>query len=243
MKPEIDMHLARLLLFDIDGTLIRSAGAGRDAMNLALQHHYSVADGFRDVQMMGRTDPLIIEEVFRKHRLPHLPENVKRFQNTYFEILESELEKPRENKRICTGIVPLLDALEGQPGISLGLLTGNWRTSAFLKLRHFGLEDRFELGAFSDDAPKREDLVPVAMDRFYSQYGIRIDAENVYVIGDTPLDVACARPHGCKSVAVATGFHTVEELKAASPDFIFGDFSHTEAVLELFRKPNPTEAG
>gem|GEM_PF-5107168 len=162
---------------------------------------------------MGRTDPLILDEVLKSHALSGDEERIGRFRETYFRILQEEMDMPQEGKRLCPGIQPLLDALSRNPRITLGLLTGNWRDGAYIKLRHFGIYGRFELGAFADDSAIRTDLVPVAMERFHLRKGFRVAPHNVAVIGDTPLDVACAKPHGTSTLAVATGLHTVEELR------------------------------
>jgi phosphoglycolate phosphatase-like HAD superfamily hydrolase len=117
-------------------------------------------------------------------------------------------------------------------GFSLALLTGNWKRSAYTKLGHFKLDTYFPFGAFGDDSSKREDLVPVAMERFLrASCGVPVSTGDVFVIGDTPLDVSCARPYGVRTVAVATGFHSVDDLKIENPDFVFADLGDTEAVL------------
>jgi phosphoglycolate phosphatase len=224
----------RLLLFDIDGTLIRLAGEGRKALNLAFQKIYGIADGFTHVEMMGRTDPLILDEVLKTHNLPPDHDRFLSFQKLYFDYLEEELERPHEDKRLCSGIMPLLDALRDRSNFVLGLLTGNWRTGAYLKLRHFGIDNRFEFGAFADDSAIRTELVSIAIDRFYQRKGIHIPPQNVYVIGDTPYDVSCAKPHGAKTIAVATGVHPITDLVDAKPDHVFTDFTDTEAVLSIF---------
>ncbi len=224
----------RLLLFDIDGTLIRSAGAGRRALNRAFQKIYGIVDGFAHVEMMGRTDPLILDEVLKAQGLSLDNDHLLPFQKFYFSYLEEEMERPHEDKRLCPGILHLLDALRDRSDMVLGLLTGNWRTGAYLKLRHFGIDDRFEIGAFADDAAKRTELVPIAIDRLYQQKGIHIHSQDVYVIGDTPLDVSCAKPHGVSTVAVATGIHPITDLGDAEPDHVFANFADTEAVLSIF---------
>lgn len=224
----------RLLLFDIDGTLIRSAGAGRRALNRAFQQVYGVENGFDEVDMMGRTDPLILAEVLETYKLPRDEKQEARFQAVYFDYLEEEMKVPHKDMRFCPGILQLLDGLKTCPDTILGLLTGNWRRGAYIKLRRFGIEDRFAFGAFADDAPLRTDLVPIAVERCWLKKRVRVPAEDVYVIGDTPHDVMCAKPHGASTIAVATGIHSLSELEASDPDYFFENFEDTKAVLNIF---------
>jgi phosphoglycolate phosphatase len=128
-----------------------------------------------------------------------------------------------------------VESLVNRTEFILGLLTGNWRTSAYIKLRHFGIDGYFTVGAFADDSALRKDLVPSALGRLKRDRGIEVAMEEVYVIGDTPLDIQCAKPHGVRTVGVATGFHSLEEIASENPDFIFRDFQDTEKVLEIFK--------
>jgi phosphoglycolate phosphatase-like HAD superfamily hydrolase len=224
----------KLLLFDIDGTLIRSAGAGRDSMEKSFKKIYGIDDGFQNIHMMGRTDPSILKEALGNHDLEWREDEVTRFRDTYFQILEKEIEIPKEGKRICKGISELLAELQDRQGFVLGLLTGNWRTSGFIKLRHFGLDGYFSIGVFGDDSDQRDELVPIMMERFEKRRGFRPATKNVFVIGDTPMDVQCAKPHGVRTVAVATGFHTVDQLAPERPDYVFEDFGDTEKVVKIF---------
>ena len=231
----------KLLLFDIDGTLIRTAGAGRRAMERSFEKVYGHRKGFRNVEMMGRTDPDILMEGLANHGLVWREEEVDRFREYYFWFLEEEIEIPHAEKRLCPGVSSLLNALHDQPNLILGLLTGNWRYSGFVKLRHFGIEGFFPLGAFGDDARRREELVPVILDRFKRQRGISLTGKDVFVIGDTPLDIRCAKPHGVCTVGVATGFHTMDELASEGPDYLFPDFGNTQEVVGIFHQPEGVE--
>jgi phosphoglycolate phosphatase len=227
--------LLKLLLFDIDGTLVRTAGAGRRSMDRAFEMVYGFQDGFQDIEMMGRTDPSILKESLENHQIVWNVEEVERFREIYFRILEEEIDLPRPGMRLCPGIQILLDSLVNRTEFILGLLTGNWRTSAYIKLRHFGIDGYFTVGAFADDSALRKDLVPSALGRLKRDRGIEVAMEEVYVIGDTPLDIQCAKPHGVRTVGVATGFHSLEEIASENPDFIFRDFQDTEKVLEIFK--------
>ena len=231
---DMDDGALKLLLFDIDGTLIRSAGAGRRSMERAFEQLYGIKNGFHGVEMMGRTDPAIVKEALENHRLEYQDGKMETYKRLYFEFLEGEIELPRDGKQVCVGIQKLLFALEQRSDLVLGLLTGNWRTSGLIKIRHFGLDKYFIFGGFADDSGIREELVPIAIDRFKKQCGFSIEPQNVFVIGDTPLDILCAKPHGVRSVAVATGFHTVDELAVEEPDFLFESFEETEKVIEIF---------
>ncbi len=222
-----------LLLFDIDGTLIRSAGAGKNAMEQALEVVYCVKSGLRDIQMMGRTDPSIVDEVVLQYHLVDSEEKRERFRNFYFNLLEEEIKIEKPEKRICNGIEPLLKTLHQREDTVLGLLTGNWRQSGLIKLKHFGIDGFFEIGAFADDSPLRNELVPIAVERAEKRKGRSILKENVFVIGDTPLDIQGARPSGVKTVAVATGIHTMDQLASEKPDFLFEDFGDNDKFMEM----------
>lgn len=223
----------RLLLFDIDGTLVRSAGAGKRSMEMAFQKIYGVSNGFQNIHMMGRTDPAILAEAFRNHGLEPKAEDVTRFRELYFQTLESEIERPREGKRVCEGIPTLLDSLKDRSEVMLGLLTGNWRTSGYIKLRYFKIDGYFEMGAFADDSEDRNALVPVAVKRAYGLNQVKLNPNDVFVIGDTPRDVACAKPHGARTIAVATGFHSAEVLEESGADFVLENLGDTQKVVDI----------
>lgn len=221
-------------MFDIDGTLCHSGGAGKRAMERSFEKVYGVPNGLEGISLMGRTDPFILKQALERKQLAWRENEAERFREYYFFFLDEELDVSNANKRLCPGIPPLLEALDEKQDIELGLLTGNWRYGAFLKLRSFGIEEYFPFGAFSDDSEDRNRLVPVALDRFQKLHGTQISNGNVYVIGDTPFDIQCAQPYGCRTVAVATGIHTVEQLAEHKPDFLFRDFSNINDVLTVF---------
>ncbi len=223
----------KLLLFDIDGTLLHSGGAGRRAMDKAFEELYGIADAFRGIEMAGKTDTLILEEALRKFGLPVEADQVADFKRRYFELLRQEIRRPSERQRLMPGIRELLQRLSRHPKVTLGLLTGNWREGGMIKLRHFSLAGFFKLGAFAEDAPSRDELVPVAVERYRELTGKTPAPDDVWVIGDTPRDVACARPHGARAIAVATGLFSLEDLAKSRPDALFADFSNLEAFLRL----------
>ncbi len=223
----------KLLLFDIDGTLIHSGGAGKRAMGRSFEKVWGIPNGFQDIDLMGRTDPSILKEVLNKQRIAWTANEVERFREYYFFFLAEELDVPNPDKRLCPGIQALLAACNDRMDLSLGLLTGNWRYGAFLKLRWFGIECFFPFGAFADDAADRNKLVPIAVERFKRNQNADISNRDVYVIGDTPLDIRCALPYGVHTVAVATGVHTIHQLAVEKPDFLFENFTDGEAFFRI----------
>ena len=224
----------RLLLFDVDGTLAHSGGAGRRGMQQAFEMMYGLENGFKDISMFGKTDPLIFKEALANHNIAWRRKDEERFKALYLQRLRSGILKPHPKKQIMPGVVALLQKISEDPNLIRGLLTGNWREGAEIKLGFFGLHPCFELGAFADDSPIREELVPIAVRRCEELKGVQLNPQDVYVIGDTPLDILCAKPFGAKTVAVATGIHTKEELLTEGPDYFFTDLRNTDEVLKVF---------
>ncbi len=227
------MRMAKLLLFDIDGTLIHSDGAGVRAMNAAFEQLYGIADAFQGFSMAGRTDTSILAEAFEKYHLPMDAEHETVFKARYAELLPSELERPSQKRRLMPGVALLLEALKQRDNVYLGLLTGNWEVSGRIKLLHFGLNDYFPFGAFADDSPCRDRLLPFALQRCKAMFGCDVEKENIFVIGDTPSDILCAKPHGVRTVAVAAAGHSLDDLRNYNPDYLLPDLSDTETVLRI----------
>jgi phosphoglycolate phosphatase-like HAD superfamily hydrolase len=219
----------KLLLFDIDGTLLTSGGAGERALRLGFRDRFGIDDDLSSVEIAGRTDSGIVREMLAAHRLPATPENIAAFLDGYLHHLAEEI--PRTPGRLLPGILPLLDALQPRADIVLALLTGNLARGAEIKLRHYGVWHYFEFGAFADDHHDRNQLGPFAQARARAQRGIEFPPERVFVLGDTPHDIACARAIGAKAIAIATGKFSQADLAAHAPDFLFDDLADSDAVL------------
>lgn len=220
-----------LLLFDIDGTLVLSGRAGLRALNHAFEQLTGTTDPFRSISPNGRTDGFLIEEAARRAGVGLTPELRGSIESLYYERLAHEIEQPGEGRKsVMPGVRPLIDSLSGRPDVVLALLTGNFRRSARIKLEYFDLWAPFRFGAFADDATDRNALVPVALDRA-REAGHAPQADRVIVIGDTPLDVECARAGGVRALGVATGSHSADELREAGAYDVFEDLSETAKVI------------
>jgi phosphoglycolate phosphatase-like HAD superfamily hydrolase len=225
----------KLVLFDIDGTLLLSAGAGRRAIHAALgQRGIDLTPG-SGVRFDGKTDPQIIVELLEAagDPAPRDAVRVAELLELYVSHLERDLAEYGHRSRVMPGIPALLDALEADPGVVLGLLTGNVITGARLKLVAAGLDpDRFLVGAYGSDHHQRNELAPVAARRAEPHFGRIPAGAEVVVIGDTPADVRCGECVGARTIAVATGGYTVLELEATGADRVFADFSEVERARE-----------
>ncbi len=223
----------KVLLFDIDGTLMLSGGAGLRAMNKAFIDVYHVKDALAGVNLAGRTDTSIIEDALEKFSIPFDPSVFQSYKECYYNYLNEEIQKPIGDKYLMPGIKELLPRLVEHDDVYLGLLTGNWQKSGRIKINYFGLNDYFSFGAFADDSGIRNELLPFAIDRFKQQYKLEPDPRDVFVIGDTPADIHCAKPHDAVSIAVGAAHYTVDQLKEHEPDFVFKDLTDTERFLEI----------
>jgi phosphoglycolate phosphatase-like HAD superfamily hydrolase len=227
----------KLVLFDIDGTLLWTDGAGRRAIHRALLDQHGTAGPIDDYRFDGKTDPQIVRELLTHAGVPEaaISAGLDAVFERYLILLEGELARDRGATRLLAGVHDLLHALqspEADGHVLVGLLTGNLETGAALKLRSAGLDPaRFALGAYGSDAERRDELPPVALRRAAERVGPPIRAADVVIVGDTPADVACGRPIGASSVAVATGYYDVDELRAAGATHVFPDLADTRAVL------------
>lgn len=225
-----------IVLFDIDGTLIRTGRAGSRAMDRAFEDLFGIARAFDGIQMAGRTDKWILEDAAARSGVRLTAERFQRFRDRYFECLLDALPPPGPRQGILPGVRPLLDALAAPPmrnDVFLALLTGNCEEGARIKLEHFDLWRYFRCGAYGDDVHDRNELFAVAMSRVRACGGPPAQPRDVIVVGDTTLDVACAAAAGARSVAVATGPSDAETLRKSGADVVFDDLSDTRAFLRL----------
>lgn len=217
-------------LFDIDGTLLASGGAGKAALESAFTEEFGVPLRVQ-IPYSGRTDRAIARDLLRLHEIDETAENWQRLQAGYLARLPDSLN--RHHGRVLPGILTLLQRLQKRGDIVLGLLTGNVRAGARVKLGHFGLFEHFAFGGFGDLHFDRDDVAREALGAARTHLGPTVLPQRVWVIGDTPLDVRCARAIGAQVVAVATGMHTVEQLRACAPDLTLGDLADPSAFLDL----------
>ena len=220
----------RLLLFDIDGTLITSGGAGEWALRDAMKTRFGIDEDLGGILLAGATDKKIAVAMLEKHGLAPSPENITALLDEYLSHLEARM--PRHDGRVLPGMIELLEVLSKREEAVLALLTGNVVRGAEIKLTHYGVWHHFEFGAFADDHHDRNELGKFARTRAHDRHGIEFAPEKIYVIGDTPRDIECGRAIGAKTVAIATGHYSLEELAEHTPDFLFQDFSETNRVVD-----------
>lgn len=225
----------KLVLFDIDGTLLATEGAGKRAVTRALKDVFG-STGPSDYHFDGKTDPQIVRELMKLDGVDDKTIDAKmhRLLNLYIENLSYELRAPDKTPPRALGGVPeLLDALEARTDVVLGLLTGNIERGARMKLDAVGIEfSRFRVGAFGSDHERRPQLPAIARERCRRQTGTFVQGAEVVVIGDTPDDMTCGRPLGAQAIGVATGRFTVPQLLEHRPVAAFEDLSDTQTVLE-----------
>ena len=221
----------RLLLFDIDGTLITSGGAGEQALKDAMSARFGVVEDLQGVSLAGSTDANIAVQLLRRHGLDPEPENIAALLDEYLTHLPSRMTE--RNGFLMPGIISLLEELHTKPEAVLGLLTGNVERGAKIKLTHYGVWHFFEFGAYADDHHDRNELGKFAQASALAKHGEEFPPERIYVIGDTPRDIECGRAIGAQTVAIATGQYSVDELSVYKPDHLFEDFSDTAAVVQV----------
>jgi phosphoglycolate phosphatase-like HAD superfamily hydrolase len=217
----------KLLLFDIDGTLLLSAGAGRRAILAAIREYVSDLEPMRGIRFDGKTDPQIVTELFEAGGDPEPDEPVRmtRVLERYVSLLEHELTGSDHGAAPMPGVPALLERL-GRSGAVLGLLTGNVVPGARLKLRAARIDwEQFVVGAYGSDHARRAELPIIAARRAEPWFGRIPDGPDVVIIGDTPADVACAASIGARTVAVATGGYTQAELAETGADAVLPDLS------------------
>jgi phosphoglycolate phosphatase-like HAD superfamily hydrolase len=225
----------RLILFDIDGTLV-SGGPAKHAFEAAMVETYGTVGDVTGVSFAGKTDPQIARELLSAIGFARetIDAGLDELWERYVEHLGERLhDRPM---KVLPGVLELLDALAGLEDVGLGLLTGNIARGAELKLGSAGLWDRFAIGGFGSDHEERDELPAVALDRARVHWSVSIEAADAVVVGDTPRDVGCGRAGGTRTVAVATGSYVVAELAAAGADHVLEDLSSTPEVVTLLAR-------
>jgi phosphoglycolate phosphatase-like HAD superfamily hydrolase len=225
----------KLYLFDVDLTLILTAGCGRRAFAKAFQEISGVSQIVEKISMTGKTDTAILKEALQLGGLTEISSEIENlFWKRYLGYLKRELNRSKE-AQINPGIPAILNSLSEDSSCCLGLLTGNIRAGAKIKLEHFGLWSCFPTGGFGDDAEDRSMVAQIAAARCSQEYNFRFEPENIYVIGDSLLDISCAKAIHAQAVAVATGVHDYETLQAQKPYAVFKNFSNPESILKLLK--------
>ncbi len=220
--------MVRLVLFDVDATLIRTGGAGVQAFARVFATEFNARDGAERLKFGGRTDTSLVREFFGFHKIPATPQNFHRFFERYAFWLDHLLAQ--SCGQVCPGVWKFIDDLRALPHPPLlGLLTGNIRLGAEIKLRHFDLWDVFQTGAFADDSEDRNQIAAVARERGSRVLKEELRGEQVLVVGDTPNDIRCARAIGAKVLAVATGGSSLEVLRSHQPDWLVEDLTQVRA--------------
>jgi len=219
-----------LLLWDIDSTLIWSGGAGEEALRQVLVNDFGVIGDLNEIEIAGRTDQAIVQAIVRHFQLESGSEPA--FIECYLARLPGEMSKHRGG--ILPGVEKLLDYAHEHPEIHNAILTGNMRRGAEIKLSHYGLWRYFEFGAFADDNTDRNKLGPIALERARDHLKRDFVISHTWVIGDTAHDIHCGKMLGCRTLAVATGRYSMEELAAYQPDLVLKDLSDFESVRKLW---------
>jgi phosphoglycolate phosphatase len=222
-----------IVLLDIDGTLIRTGRAGSRAMNRAFEDVFGIAGAFDGVEMAGRTDKWILDDAAARAGVDLTGGNFQRFRDRYCSRLADTLREPTPGKGVLPGVRRLLETLDARDDVFPALLTGNCEEGARIKLQHFDIWKFFRCGAYGDDATDRNHLFDLAIQRAEACGAPRVPPGEVVVVGDTVLDVACAKAAGARSVAVATGPCDVATLRKSGADVVVRDLSDTEAFYRM----------
>ena len=224
--------MVRLVLFDVDGTLVHTGRAGSQAFAKTFATEFNAHDGIEKIRFAGRTDVSLVREFFGYHNIPATPENFQRFFERYVFWLDQIVAQ--SNGEICRGVPEFFNDLRALPHPPmLGLLTGNIRLGAEIKLRRYGLWDLFETGGFADDHEDRNHIAAAALERGRRVLGKNLRPEEIVVVGDTPYDIRCGKFIGAKVLAVATGGAKLDELKRHQPDWAVEDLTRVSGAGNL----------
>jgi phosphoglycolate phosphatase-like HAD superfamily hydrolase len=226
--------MRKLVLFDIDGTLVLTGGAGLRAMNRACEELVGHPEALAGIPVAGRTDRVILTDVVRRINRDLDEALLVELRDRYVERLAEEIhQRGRGVNGVLPGIRDLLDALAARDDVFLGLLTGNFEAGARIKLEHFDLWRYFRCGAFADDASDRNALVPFALERARISGLALVEPAHILVVGDTPYDVACAKAVSATAVGVATGGFSMDDLRVSGADVVFADLWDTAGFVRL----------
>jgi phosphoglycolate phosphatase-like HAD superfamily hydrolase len=229
--------MPKLVLFDIDGTLVLTGRAGLRALNRACESIVGHGNGMEGVAIAGRTDWIILHDAMRQIGRELDDDLFQQLRAAYVSNLREEIQHPGEGvKAVMPGIRELLDDLAAMDDVHVGLLTGNFVAGAEVKLGYFDLWRYFACGAFGDDASDRNKLMPFALERARACGFPVVLPEDIYVVGDTPHDVACALASGAVPVGVATGAYTEAQLRDSGADIVFRDLSDRRAFIALLQR-------
>lgn len=227
-----------LILFDIDGTLLLTQGAGIAAMLDAGRELFGPHFTREGVEFSGRLDTLIWADLAALNKIDDHEQHHERFRAAYGRHLQMRLNNGH-SARLLPGVKDLVERLRENKDFTLGLLTGNYPETGRLKINSAGLDpDVFEVAAWGCDAPTRRDLPPIALRHCQSRTGRCVQADDVVIIGDTPHDIDCAKAHGCRSIGVATGVFPIDALRKAGADLALADLSQTGDILGWLRQPS-----
>jgi phosphoglycolate phosphatase len=220
----------KICLFDIDGTLIRSGGAGKQAFLRTLQEAFGVEVVDPGVPFAGRTDRGIVRDLFAHFKIPITSQSWDLFTEVYFRILPECLASCRGS--VLPGVETLLEIIVANSEIEMGLLTGNTAKGASMKLQYYGLEHYFGFGGFGDQHVERDRVAEQALIATRERWGKAIAPEQIFVIGDTPADIQCGRTIGAQTVAVCTGKYSATDFTAEAPNLVLEDFSMAGPLLD-----------
>jgi len=221
--------MIRLVLFDIDGTLIKTGGAGEKAFAKVCEREFNIPDATKDLNFAGRTDPAIVRDFFKQFGIAPTPEHFARFFSAYVILLEKILATL--DGTVLPGVHQLIAAFKAMPHRPvIGLLTGNIKQGAQLKLNHYRLWDLFAMGGYGDDHEDRNQIAVIARDRGSKIVGTPLRGEEVLVIGDTPRDIECGRAIGAKILAVATGIFSMDQLRTHQPHWVRENLAGLDAA-------------
>lgn len=221
----------KLLLFDIDGTLISAGGAGTRALNSSFERVLGIKEAFKKFEMAGKTDIQIIKEGLYMHGVSPNSFLITKLIENYLNFLKLEINN--NSKHLKPGVLEFIQFIDKKLKYPMGLLTGNLEAGARIKLEAFGLNIYFPFGAYGSDHEDRNYLLPIAIERFATTLNKRIEFNQCIVIGDTPRDVQCAKPYGAKVIAVATGPFSKEELQKTDADLVVETLSEIEQISQF----------